>query len=122
MPFHATPTAQGMNSDYRRLQQRCKAAGLSAKGSTAALQERLGSLDPDEAPAKDASSVSEHLSKPKAVLAPVITETVYDNALHQVELLFKPGATTKYDRSGERTPAVRLAVGMSSLWYLLTGL
>ena len=100
---------------YRR-----KAAGLSAKGSTAALQERLGSLDPDEAPAKDAST--EHLSKPKAELAAVITKTVYDNALHQVELLFKPGATTKYDRSGERTPAVRLVVGMSSLWYLLTGL
>ena len=98
---------------YRR-----KAAGLSAKGSTAALQERLGSLDPDEAPAKDAST--EHLSKPKAELAALIT--VYDNALHQVELLFKPGATTKYDRSGERTPAVRLVVGMSSLWYLLTGL
>ena len=98
---------------YRR-----KAAGLSAKGSTAALQERLGSLDPDEAPAKDAST--EHLSKQK--MAPVITKTVYDNALHQVELLFKPGATTKYDRSGERTPAVRLVVGMSSLWYLLTGL
>ena len=98
---------------YRR-----KAAGLSAKGSTAALQERLGSLDPDEAPAKDAST--EHLSKPKAELAAL--NTVYDNALHQVELLFKPGATTKYDRSGERTPAVRLVVGMSSLWYLLTGL
>lgn len=105
-PEQKCHTMQVAKSPYRRLQQRCKAAGLSAKGSTAALQERLG----------------EHLSKPKAVLAPVITETVYDNALHQVELLFKPGATTKYDRSGERTPAVRLVVGMSSLWYLLTGL